>query len=42
MLITLLATLMFIAMLAATFNALRSEMAEARVQVETDPRRNRR
>lgn len=34
MLIALLATLMFFAMLAATFNAMRKEMSEARIFIK--------
>ena len=38
MLIALLATLMFFAMLAATFNAMRKEMSEARIVVDQQRR----
>lgn len=41
MLIALLATLMFFAMLATTFNAMRNEMQEAKVRVRTTDRHRR-
>lgn len=41
MLIALLATLMFFAMLATTFNAMRNEMQEAKIRVRTTDRYRR-
>ena len=40
MLIALLATLMFFAMLAATFNGMRNEMQEARVRIRNNNARS--